>query len=459
MICMESLSTLLGQFIANTKYDDLPSDIVVASKERILDILSAATAGSRYWEYNDDIIASMDDIWGDGVATVIGRKEKKPFASAAFINTAFAHAVELDDGHKNAGMHAGAVVVPTALAIGEKMHCSGKDIILSVVLGYELAYRFASNMCPALINNGFHPSAVCGSVGASATAAVLMGLNSTQASNALSLSVLFASGLMEITHSAQASKGAMVGHASFAGILSAVLAKHNFAGPDTIFNVEKGFWSFAAGTVKHDEMIKNLGQDFLIRDTYVKLYPTCRHTHCAIEGIIDLKHQYNINPDDVVKIKIGTFPIAYNLIGRPGHPSNAEEARFSTCYCIAVALLNDSFNLSDLSDDSLHNTAYSRLCNLVSVYIDDEVTAAFPKRRGAKITIVLNNGQVYEKLLYDLKGSPSIPLNICDIRQKFIGASKDILNSQQVENIYTMVSKLETIQNIKDLTALLSTGF
>ena len=91
----------------------------------------------------------------------------------------------------------------------------------------------------------------------------------------------------------------------------------------------------------------------------------------------------------MVKIKIGTFPIAYNLIGRPGHPSNAEEARFSTCYCIAVALLNDSFNLSDLSDDSLHNTAYSRLCNLVSVYIDDEVTAAFPKRRGAKITIVL----------------------------------------------------------------------
>ena len=86
----KSLSTLLGQFIANTKYDDLPSDIVVASKERILDILSAATAGSRYWEYNDDIIASMDDIWGDGVATVMGRKAKKPFASAAFINTAFA---------------------------------------------------------------------------------------------------------------------------------------------------------------------------------------------------------------------------------------------------------------------------------------------------------------------------------------------------------------------------------
>ena len=160
-----------ANFIAGTTYDALPDEIVAAAKERILDTIGAAVAGSANWEYRDNFLNACRSF-GQGCWNVIGSPAREfPLARAAMINSTFAHAIELDDGHKNAGVHAGASVVPTALTLGAGFGSTGKDVITAVVLGYDIVYRLASSMAPYQIEKGFHPSGNDDTVGAAAVAA------------------------------------------------------------------------------------------------------------------------------------------------------------------------------------------------------------------------------------------------------------------------------------------------
>ena len=142
------LTQKFAAFIAGTNYDDLPEQVVMLAKERIMDTLGAAIAGSVNWEYAAQLREACKKL-GSGECSVIGGEKCYPAAHAAMINATYAHSVELDDGHKNAGCHAGAVVVPTALTMAQAMGKSGRELIAAVAIGYEVTYRIASHVNPA----------------------------------------------------------------------------------------------------------------------------------------------------------------------------------------------------------------------------------------------------------------------------------------------------------------------
>ena len=45
------LTEHFASFIAHTNYEDLPQDVIVQAKERIMDTVGAAIAGCCNWEY------------------------------------------------------------------------------------------------------------------------------------------------------------------------------------------------------------------------------------------------------------------------------------------------------------------------------------------------------------------------------------------------------------------------
>lgn len=453
---MEVIAKTLSQFAAGTKYEDLPGDIVQCAKERIIDILSAAMAGASLWEYRNGIIDTSRNMGDSGYSTIIGRKETASFPAAAAINCAYAHSMELDDGHRNAGAHAGAVVIPTALSLAEKLNIDGRHVILAVVIGYDVAYRFARSMSPLLIENGFHPSAVCGTMGAAAVSASLLRLNACQAAKALSLSALFASGLMEITHSGQSSKGAMVGHAAFAGIYSAIMAKNGFSAPEASFSGMSGlFKAMSDNNVDAAKMLEGLGENYEIKDTYVKLYPTCRHTHAPIEGTVALCSEHNIMAEEVQRIDIGTHPVAFNLTGAAGAPCDIQQARFSTPYCVASALINGTFGIVDLKDENINDDRRAQLSSLIHVYVDKEVASEFPKKRGAKIRIELKNGTSFEKTIYNLKGAPELPVGYMDLCDKFKNMAQVSVSEENIRKICGDVQNFEKLAELSAFMRLL----
>lgn len=444
-----------AKYIYEIKYEDLPKEVIEIAKERILDTVGALVAGYSSWTYSDAFIESIKEMGSGGYKAISSKTGEFPIAKVAFINSTFAHAVELDDGHKNAGCHAGAVVVPTALAMAQAYECTGKDILLSVVLGYEVVYHIATNMNPEQINKGFHPSSNCGVFGAMAVAGKLMSLSEAQISNGLGQAGMFASGTMEATISGQNAKCIQVGQAAYSGIQAATLAKNGIEGCLNALDGKFGLFSLQSENVNVQKIFKNIGNQYLIGDTYNKMYPTCRHAQPGIEAAMDLSREYGILPETVSAINIGTHEIAYNLTGKIKAPKDSGEAKFSLAYGAAVALTQHGFGVVHLTSEYFNNSEILKIASKVNCNIDADIQSVFPQKRGAKIEIILSNGQKYEKVLFDLKGSPNNSVGWKELADKFSMNTQNILSEINIENLLYDIKNLENIENTSSLYNLM----
>jgi len=371
------------------------------------------------------------------------------------INATFAHAVELDDGHKNAGCHAGAVVVPTALTMGQLLGSSGKEVLTAVALGYEVAYRIASHVNPKQINKGFHPSSNCGAYGAMAVAGKLMGLSAEQIANGLGQAGMLASGTMEATRSGQRSKCVQVGNAAYNGILAAELAKTGMEGCLSALEGKDGLFHTQSEDVDVEDVCRGLGEVYTIADTYNKMYPSCRHAQPGIEAVLDLAADHGIRPEEVEKIWIGTHQVAYDLTGIIKAPANSGEAKFSLAYGSAVALYDHSFGVSHLEADRYTAPHYLALAEKVTCEVDPGVQSLFPKQRGARVRITLKDGAEYEKELYDLKGSPNNPVGWPELEAKFVANAKAAMPEEQVRDLLSRLAAFEELDSVQTVMEFL----
>lgn len=448
------LTQKFAAFIAGTNYDDLPEQVVMLAKERIMDTLGAAIAGSVNWEYAAQLREACKKL-GSGECSVIGGEKCYPAAHAAMINATYAHSVELDDGHKNAGCHAGAVVVPTALTMAQAMGKSGRELIAAVAIGYEVTYRIASHVNPAQINKGFHPSSNCGAYGAAAVAGKLMGLNEEQLANALGQAGMLASGTMEATKSGQRAKCVQVGNAAYNGILAACLAQTGMEGCLTALEGPNGLFATQSENVDVEDVCRDLGKVYTIGDTYNKMYPSCRHAQPGIEAALDLGVEHRIDPADVAAVHIGTHKVAYELTGIIKEPKNSGEAKFSLAYGSAVALRRHRFGVADLMERSYTDPETLRLADKVTCEIDPDVQAVFPKKRGAKVRIEMKDGTVYEKELYDLKGSPGNPVSIGELERKFMSSAGAAMPEIRAQQLLELLRDVEALDSVDGLVSLL----
>ena len=448
------LTQKFAAFIAGTNYDDLPEQVVMLAKERIMDTLGAAIAGSVNWEYAAQLREACKKL-GSGECSVIGGEKCYPAAHAAMINATYAHSVELDDGHKNAGCHAGAVVVPTALTMAQAMGKSGRELIAAVAIGYEVTYRIASHVNPAQINKGFHPSSNCGAYGAAAVAGKLMGLNEEQLANALGQAGMLASGTMEATKSGQRAKCVQVGNAAYNGILAACLAQTGMEACLTALEGPNGLFATQSENVDVEDVCRDLGKVYTIGDTYNKMYPSCRHAQPGIEAALDLSVEHRIDPTDVAAVHIGTHKVAYELTGIIKEPKNSGEAKFSLAYGSAVALRRHRFGVADLMERSYTDPETLRLADKVTCEIDPDVQAVFPKKRGAKVRIELKDGTVYEKELYDLKGSPGNPVSIGELERKFMSSAGAAMPEIRAQQLLELLRDVEALDSVDGLVSLL----
>lgn len=448
------LTQKFAAFIAQTKYDDLPKQVVDLAKERIMDTAGAAIAGSVNWEYASQLREACKKL-GSGSCGVIGGEKCYPAAHAAMINATYAHSVELDDGHKNAGCHAGAVVVPTAITMAQALGRSGKELIAAVAIGYEVTYRIASHVNPTQINKGFHPSSNCGAYGAAAVAGKLMGLNEEQLANALGQAGMLASGTMEATKSGQRAKCVQVGNAAYNGILAAYLAETGMEGCLTALEGPNGLFATQSENVDVEDVCRDLGKVYTIGDTYNKMYPSCRHAQPGIEAALDLGVEHKIDPNDVAAIHIGTHKVAYELTGIIKEPKNSGEAKFSLAYGSAVALREHGFGVANLMEKSYTDPETLELADKVTCEIDPDVQAVFPKKRGAKVRIELKNGTAYEKELYDLKGSPNNPVSTEELERKFMSNARAAMPEAHARQLLEQLRDVETLSSVDGLTSLL----
>ena len=176
----------IAQHIASLEYSSIPLKLHEEMKILLFDWLGVALGGTK--TDSGRIAAEFSREMGDkGEATIIGFGYRVSAPGAAFANAILSHSIELDDVDLLAYFHFSPPIYSAALAMAERGHSSGKDLLVALVAGCDLMARLSAAMNPSLRDRGFHTTPTCGVFGAAAACAKLLHLDAARVTNALGL--------------------------------------------------------------------------------------------------------------------------------------------------------------------------------------------------------------------------------------------------------------------------------
>ncbi|MEN6412703.1 MAG: MmgE/PrpD family protein [Veillonellales bacterium] len=451
-----TLTTKLATYFSQLEYDQLPETVAEKAKENIIDTLAGAipavnladvkgiTDTLKHYDRQDDCA-----LWGTN------RRASVPMA--ALINGTAAHALEMDDFHPQGKCHMGVVVIPGALALGEEQKISGKQLLTAVATGYEVGLRVAIAVGTASHRlRGWHATSSCGVFGAAASAANILGLNTAQTVSALGLAGTQASGLWAFMEDGAGNKKFHGGHAAEAGVISALLAKGGMTGPSAILEAsDGGFFRATSDEYNCDTVIERLGEHWNVLRVGRKPYACCRSMHLSIDGVLELRKEENIKPEDIEKIDVYTYEIGVKQCGTFQVPKNRFEATFSIPYGIAAAFFDGTAGTCQFTEERIRDPKLLELCGRISVHSSDKYTAAYPAKWGCEMKVRTRDGREFTKIIWNGKGGPDNPLTRDDLILKFKSLAGQILSDKRMDEIVNTIYNLEEIKDVSQLTGLL----
>ncbi|RUQ27162.1 MmgE/PrpD family protein [Peribacillus cavernae] len=408
-------SQTLARFIYDTRYENIPEEVIEFTKLCILDWLGSALAGKDKAPIQM-INQFVEEIGGNPQSTTITGM-KTSAVNAALLNGAASHIVELDDVHKGSILHAGTVVIPAALSIAEARNCSGKELIEAVVVGYEICFRIGEAVSPSHYYY-WHNTATCGTFGAAAAAAKLLGLNEEQIASALGSAGTQAAGLWEFIEDGAMSKQLHPAKAASNGVISALLAEKGFTSASKILEGKRGFFKAMSDVFDESRITHGLGASYKIMENSFKVHASCRHTHPALDMIIDIVKENPIPLSQIAKINVNTYQVVLDITDNPD-PQTVYAAKFSLQFCVALGLINQSASLKDFNEDTLWNETIREVMSRIDLSVDPVVNESYPEKWGAVVEIELTNGKILSKKTEYPKGDPENAVSSQDLITKF----------------------------------------
>jgi 2-methylcitrate dehydratase PrpD len=443
------LSVKLAEFILDMHFADLPANTVHMAKMAFLDWLGSTAGGGKEAPFQK----AYKVIMGQGgfpQATLLATGEKTSCLNAALANGLASHIIELDDVHRAAIIHAGAAVIPAALAVAEMNGATGKQLLEAIVAGYEAAIRIGEAVTPSHYFF-WHTTGTCGTFGAAAAAGKLLGLTRDQLVWALGNAGTQAAGLWEFLAEGAMSKHLHPGKAAQNGVLAALLAREDFTGATRILEGERGFCRATADCFNLNKISSGLGQPpYKIEENSFKIHASCRHTHPAVDVILDLSSSNAFIAAEVAEINIRTYGTALSITGNY-KPSAVYAAKFSLPFCAALAMKKRRCGLADFTEEALLDPEIRNLMDRVILSKDEELDALHPACWPTIVEISDRKGRIYRGRTDFPRGDPENPVSTDELLVKFRTLAKGSWGEKKVSKLEKAVLELEYVDKVEDL--------
>jgi aconitate decarboxylase len=452
----------LASFLARTTLADIPDDVIVKAKHVMLDGFGCALLSAKL-DWSRRAVESLQDLDGNGRASVWGWKVKAPPMSAALLNGTFISGFELDDYHPLGVLHSGACGLPAVLGTAEHLGgVDGKRLLESAVLCLEVGPRMGMAMGGlSLVSRGWHCGAVYGVMCGVAGAGKIRRLNEDQFEDAIGIAATQASGLMSAQYEAMV-KRMHSGMAARTGVLSAALADSGFTGIKRV--IERDFGGYAttfAGGDPFDlgRLTDALGKRWEVMGIRIKPpYAAMAGTHTAIEGVLKLRAMPGFSVDKIKEIRIGSTEALLHHGGfQLERPATAIGAQMSVRYVIAVTLLDGSPSVLQFSPERMNSDDVWKVIERIHPYLDKEIDSRGEDGRwGTRLIVTLTDGTTQEIAVDYPKGGAKFPLSNEEIVQKYDRIAAFVTEPAHANELKNMVLGLEHCKDIGELTRLLS---
>lgn len=322
------------------------------------------------------------------------------------------HILEVDDLHRASVVHPGCVVVPAAYALAHRRDVRGHAFLAAVLRGFEACCRVGMAVGPAHYRI-WHNTATCGPFGSAYAVGDLLGLDHAAMTHALGNAGTQSSGLWQFLETGAMSKHLHAGRAAEAGLLAADLAARGFSGPPQILEGEKGFFKATCADPKPERLLAEPDAPWQLQLTSIKPWPSCRHTHPAIDAGLSLSAK--IGNRKVERIRVNTYQAALDVCDRVA-PRSEYEAKFSLQHTAAAAVTDGRIDFA--SFDQAARERLAATAARVEIAATAPYVQRYPVAWGAEVAVHLDDGSELSAAREHAYGDPENPLDEAAMRAK-----------------------------------------
>ena len=453
-----------AQVIAQTSYESLPEEAVIAAKQAIMDTLGVTLAGSGVGEGVAETIDFAMGLGGTDDCTIIGTGKRSNAVVAAFANGAMAHAIDYDDVHDDAFIHPSSSVVPTALTVGELVGASGKDVITAVALGNDLSCRlgYAAANVPESNALLWMLPVMQGTYASTAAAAKLLGLSEDQTLAAFGLALHRAGGSEELLLEPGALRGLYAMFPNMTGVMSALMAKAGIPGLVEPFNGPGGMFNLCYAGKYDESAFDDMGVRFEGANVSIKPWPCCRFTNSSVNAALDMAVEHDIDPTQIEHITIfyeneKTERCLFPEEDRKNPPS-IPGAKLSLPFTVALALAYRKIEMGSFDEQVLSDELVLGLCAKTSYERDESLVTDLSKvMLPARVRAEMQDGNVYEKRVDAVIGHPANRMTWTDLLAKFkdcASYARRTFSDGELDNISSVIEHFEDVADVKELLTL-----
>jgi 2-methylcitrate dehydratase PrpD len=443
------LTERLARFVCRTK--ELPAEVEAAAKTALMDALGCALAGVS--ETAARLAREhVAEIGARPVAAVWGTGLRSTPAEAAFANAIAAHVLDFDDTLATLRGHASASTLPVALAVGEQVGASGKQVLLAYALGIEVAGKLGRIFGDSHYLSGWHSTATIGIFAATAVAARLRADSEQVLRNAWGIAAAECGGILR--NFGTMSKSFQPGHAARSAILAEDMARRGFTANETIFDGEDSVQHLYRAEEKNaGQYADRLGNpwDLVQPGMNYKRWPCCYCSHRGLGGLLDLMAAHGIKPDEIEAVRIG-FPPGADEPLMYDDPQTGLEGKFSAQYPVAALIADGELNLQSFTDAAVQRPAVREVMKKIERYriADTKVysgtvgyTDIAVKTRRGEFSMRVDKGP----------GSRLWPISPREHQKKFLSCTADVMSAHNADRLLGMILALETLPDVRHLAA------
>lgn len=445
---MSSLTLDLARRVAGLNFDDLTTAARDWACRAFADTVACAVAGC-----GDDVVRRLDGVLpaSEGPSQVFGTAERLHPLDAALRNGVAAHVLDFDDCNLELDGHPSVSLVPALLALGDRLNCSGRDLLTAYVAGIEAELRIARLSNPQHAERGWHPTVTIGVLGSALAASRLLGLSAENTAIAIGIAASSAAGLR--ANSGTMTKALHAGMANRNGLQAALLAEAGFTANPGVLEHRLGFMeAFNGGPpAQLSSALDGWGEDFALLSPgiAIKQYPCCAFVHCAIDAAAALRAE--IAGREIAAVRVVLHGKRLKNIDRPD-PRSGLDAKFSTQYLTARALLAGGVGLSDFEADRIVEPEVRALAARVTLAAHDQADLSL-----GRVEVTLDGGESLSAEASVAMGrGPANPMSADQFRAKFDDCVGRRLPAAQGQQLYEELMELDALSSVRSLTALLA---
>jgi 2-methylcitrate dehydratase PrpD len=453
------LAAELAAWTTRVRFDDLPADVVRATKARVLDVIGLSLAGAET-AFGRSVREAAVAMSSPGPCRVLGTGDSINVTMAAFANGAFSQALEFDDTHNESIVHMSSPSVAAALALADTARISGRDLIAAVAIGNEISCRAGSVAPGQFHRRGFHPSGLFATFGVTYLAARLLGLDAEATARAAGICGSFASGILECWVDGTQTKFLHPGWSAQSGLASAFLARAGTTGPAEVFEGRWGLFATHLQDVEtsphFDRLTNGLGTHWDSRNSSFKPFPAAHVLHPYISAILRLRAAHGLTAAEVEQIDCPVAAFIVPIVCEPASeklaPASDSHGRISLQYSIAEAFVRGALGRHAYGDDSLRDPDILGLARRVRYHVDPAFPG--PGRFKGAVTVTLTSGRVLAEVEDYNRGSADNPMTDAELRAKFDENAVGFLSPAARDRVAEAVAALDTLPDARSLVDL-----